>query len=76
MDWSYYSGKWMYIIRTKIDKYNTICSSIYLQCSLVGIGFYVFTDENPQSELLKRDELIRVYWFETRFLSLEKREEI
>ena len=38
------------------------------QCSPVGID--IFTGEDSQSEWMKRDESNRVYWFQTRFLSL------
>ena len=40
----------------------------FQQCSPVGIA--IFTGEDPQSEWMKRDESNRVYWFQTRFLSL------
>ena len=40
----------------------------FQQCSPVGIA--IFTGEDPQSEYMKRDESNRVYWFQTRFLSL------
>ena len=31
---------------------------------------YIFRGEDTQSEWMKRDESKRVYWFQTRFLSL------
>ena len=40
----------------------------FVQCSPVGIT--IFTGEDSQSEWMKRDEWNRVYWFQTRFLSL------
>ena len=40
----------------------------FQQCSPVGIA--IFAGEDPQSELMKRDESNRVYWFQTIFLSL------
>ena len=34
------------------------------------VGKYIFTGEGRQSKRMKRDESNRVYWFQTRFLSL------
>ena len=34
------------------------------------VGIAIFTGEDSQSEWMKRDESNRVYWFQTRFLSL------
>ena len=42
----------------------------YFSSKNVRLFAYVFTGGDPQLEWLKRNESNRVYWFQTRFLSL------
>ena len=46
------------------------CVPLFFFQQYSPVGIYIFTDEDPQSEWMKRDESNRVYWFQTRFLSL------
>ena len=42
----------------------------YFSSNNVCLLAHVLTGEDPQSECLRRDESNRVYWLQTRFLSL------